>query len=157
MGHLLGTPLRSPLRWGAAVLLLVTAGTHVPLIRDHLREAPYVGVLFIALVVVSVVLAALIVVRDAPLVWVTSAVVTTLAVVAFVASRTVGLPEIGDDVGNWTEPLGFPAVAAEVLTTLAALAVLRRHAVAGLRRHAAVAVPGRHSPTCDRGDRPSRP
>jgi hypothetical protein len=46
--------------------------------------------------------------------------------VGFLASRTVGLPQIGDDVGNWTEPLGFPAVLSEVLMVALAWVHLRR-------------------------------
>ncbi len=118
--------LDSPWRWAGAVLLLVTAGTHVPLVPEHLEEAPYVGVLFIALAVVSVALAALLVLHDTPLVWAVSGAVTALAALAFLLSRTVGLPQIGDDIGNWTEPLGFPALTAEVLTTVTGLLVLSR-------------------------------
>lgn len=88
--------LASPLRWVGALMLLVTAATHIPLVPEHLEEAPYVGVLFVA-----------------------------LSVAAFLASRTVGLPQIRMDIGNWTEPLGFPAVAAEALAALAAVYALR--------------------------------
>ena len=116
--------LDSPWRWAGAALLLVTAGTHVPLVPEHLEEAPYVGVLFIVLSVASLVLAVLLVRWDTPLVWAASGVMTLLALVAFFASRTVGLPEIGDDIGNWSEPLGYPAVAVEALVTAAAAIVL---------------------------------
>ena len=117
-------PLHSPLRWACALALLVTAGTHLPLVPEHLEEAPYVGVLFILLSLGSIALAVLIVVRDLPVVWAASGTVTLLALIAFLVSRTVGLPQIADDIGNWTEPLGFPALAAELATTvLAGLAV----------------------------------
>lgn len=119
---------RSPWRWPAALLLLVTAAVHVPLIPDHLEEAPYVGRLFIGLTVISVVLAVVLVRHDTSLVWLASGVVTTLALLAFVASRTIGLPELSDDIGNWTEPLGIPALAAELLTaSIASLVLLRSH------------------------------
>jgi hypothetical protein len=124
-------PLHSPLRWACALALLVTAGTHIPLIPEHLEEAPYVGVLFIVLSVVSIALAALVMVRDVPLVWVASGTVALLAVAGFLVSRTVGLPQIGDDIGNWTEPLGFPALVGEVATVvLAGLAIRRASAAA---------------------------
>src|SRR4051794_22108282 len=115
----------SPSQWCASVLLLIAAGTHVPLIPDHLEEAPYVGWSFIALTIVCVLLAVLIVVVDHPSVWAIAGLTCLGAAVAFLASRTVGLPEIGDDVGNWTEPLGFPAVASEVLMALLASVHLR--------------------------------
>jgi len=120
----MNSPLASPLRWVAIVMLLGTAGTHVPLVPEHLEEAPYVGVLFIALSVASIVLAVLLVRWDSPLVWTASGVMTVLALIAFFASRTVGLPQIGDDIGNWGDPLGYPAVAVEALVTAAAAIVL---------------------------------
>ncbi|HET7070932.1 MAG TPA: hypothetical protein VFI40_08915 [Nocardioides sp.] len=119
-------PTTSPAQWCAAVLLLVAAGAHIPLIHEHLQEAPYVGWLFIALSVVCVVLAVFILVLDHPGVWVIGGLTCLAAVVAFLASRTIGLPQIGDDVGNWTEPLGFPAVASEALMAILAYAHLRQ-------------------------------
>ena len=121
------TLTRSPAQWCASFLLLVAAGTHIPLIEDHLEEAPYVGWLFIALSVVCIVLAVAILLVDNPGVWVVSGAVCLAAVVGYLASRTVGLPQIGDDVGNWTEPLGIPAVASEVLMVVLACAHLVRH------------------------------
>jgi hypothetical protein len=109
------TLTRSPSQWCASFLLLVAAGTHIPLIQAHLEEAPYVGWLFIVLSVVCIALAVAILFVDNVGVWAISGAVCFAAVVAFLASRTVGLPQIGDDVGNWTEPLGIPAVASEVL------------------------------------------
>jgi hypothetical protein len=76
-----------------------------------------------------------VVVTDTPAVWMVTAVMTLLAVLAFLASRTVGLPLIGDDIGNWTEPLGLPAVAAEFLAFLTAAAVLRPDAATQRRTH----------------------
>ncbi len=106
----------------------------MPLISEHLEEAPYIGVLFILLAIVCAVLAVLVVVADTTLVWVASAVVTALALAGFLLSRTVGLPQIGDDIGNWTEPLGFPAVGAEALVVvLAGLVVGPHHTRKGRR------------------------
>jgi hypothetical protein len=113
-------------QYGASFLLVVAAATHIPLIREHLEEAPYVGWLFIALSVVCLVLAVAILVVDNPGVWLLSGAVCLAAVVAFLASRTVGLPQIGDDVGNWTEPLGIPAVASEALMAVLAVVHVRR-------------------------------
>jgi hypothetical protein len=121
----------SPSQWCASFLLLVAAGTHIPLIRSHLAEAPYVGWLFIALSVVCISLAAVILFVDHVGVWLLSAAVCLAAVVAFLASRTVGLPQIGDDVGNWTDPLGFPAVASEALMIGLAWLHVRNHRPGG--------------------------
>jgi hypothetical protein len=122
--------VRPPWRWLTALLLLVNAGVHIPLVPEHLDEAPYIGVLFILLSVACIVLAVVIVVVDTTWVWAASGTISLLALVAFVLSRTVGLPQIGDDVGNWTDPLGFPALASEALTVALAAGALRRRAAA---------------------------
>lgn len=125
-------PLRSPLRWWTVALLLVTAVVHVPLVPEHLEEAPYIGVLFVVLSIACVALSVLLVLADTPAVWAATAVVTVLAVGAFLLSRTVGLPALAHDVGNWTEPLGFPAVLAEMVAALvAAYAFSHRTSIAG--------------------------
>jgi hypothetical protein len=118
---------RSASQWGTSVMLLVAAATHVPLVSDHLEEAPYVGVLFILLSVACVALAAAVLVLDRDAVWLLSGAVCLAAVVAFLASRTVGLPQLGDDVGRWTEePMGLPALASEALVVALAALHLRR-------------------------------
>jgi hypothetical protein len=116
--------IRSPLRWVAATLLLVTAAVHLPLVPEHLEEAPYAGVLFVLLAAACIALAVVLVLRDTHTAWTLSGAVVLLALVAFLASRTVGLPQLGDDVGNWGEPLGFPAVIAELLTAVVAAQAL---------------------------------
>jgi hypothetical protein len=105
----------------------VAAGTHIPLVPAHLEEAPYVGWGFIVLSAVCIVLAVWILVADGVAVWLLSAAVCLAAVVAFRASRTIGLPQIRDDIGNWSDPLGFPAVLSE--TGVVLLAGLRLRAL----------------------------
>ena len=58
--------LHSPWRWPTAALLLLIAAVHVPLIGDHLEEAPYVGWLFIPLASCASLLAVAVLVADAP-------------------------------------------------------------------------------------------
>jgi hypothetical protein len=116
--------LSASARWPAAVLVLLVAGVHVPVTPEHLVQAPYIGVLFIALIVVCVGLAPLLAWRDSKPVWAAAGVVNALAIGAYAVSRSLPLPQIGDDVGNWTEPLGMAAVVAESVTVLVAAAVL---------------------------------
>ena len=46
------------------------------------------------------------------------------AFVAFVVSRTVGLPNGADDIGNWWEPLGLASLFVEGALVVLAAAVL---------------------------------
>jgi hypothetical protein len=118
------TPRHSPLRWPAAVAVLVAGAAHLPVIAPHLAEAPYIGALFIALTVACGVLAVALLAWDTPTVWDLAILATGLAVLAYVLSRTVGLPQIGDDIGNWSEPLGVLSIAAESVTVLLGVATL---------------------------------
>jgi hypothetical protein len=117
-------PLRSAARWPTAIVLLVVGLVHIPVTPEHLEEAPYIGVLFIALTVVCFVLAPLLVLADSRPIWLVSGLVNALAVLAYALSRTTALPQIGDDVGNWAEPLGMAAVLAEIVIVVLAVCVL---------------------------------
>src|SRR4051794_36161425 len=125
------TPVRrSPARWGAAGLLLVAAGAHMPLVQEHLTEAPYVGWSFLLLSIVSVALAVWVVLTDRTDTWILIGAVCLAALVGHLASRTMGPPEMGDAVGTWTEPMSFPAVTAELFLVVLAGLQLRTGRVA---------------------------
>lgn len=108
-----GRGLQVPL----AAAAIVTAAAHVPVTGEHLQEAFYIGALFIALEVASVLLA-IALIRPTRAVLLAVSAVGLLAVVAFVVSRSVGLPLITDDIGNWTEPLAEISVAAELVMAI---------------------------------------
>ena len=108
----------------AAICLLVVAGTHLPLVAEHLEEAPLIGYGFIGLVAASMLLAAAVSIRASTATWAAIGVLNLGALTAYVASRTVGLPGIGDDIGNWVEPLSFPALAAETVALAVAVRAL---------------------------------
>ena len=111
-------------RWAGAAAALCVAAAHVPITPEHLHEAPYVGAAFVALEVTCVLLATALLRHDDAIVWSATGAVAGAALTAYVLSRTVGLPQIGDDVGNWTEPLGIVAVTFESLLLLMAVAAL---------------------------------
>jgi hypothetical protein len=123
---LLLSAIGSPLRYPAAGLALVAGLAHVPVTPEHLREAPYIGVMFIVLTTACVLLAAALLIVDSVLVWSTLGVTTMVAVVAYAVSRTIGLPLMADDVGNWLEPLGIVSVVTETAVSALALVALRR-------------------------------
>jgi hypothetical protein len=103
----------------AALASIGEAVAHVPVVEPHLVEAPYLGVGFVLVTVAGFYLALRLVVDPDELVWFATGVVAVLALLGYLLSRTVGLPQIGDDVGAWADPLGITAVACEVLMVVA--------------------------------------
>lgn len=118
--------LRSGDRYLVAVCLLTSAAAHLPLIGMHLREATYIGVAFIALAVAFPLLAVVLLVRDTTRVWEAVVVANALAVLAYLVTRAVALPQVADDVGNWTEPMSFPALASELIAVAVGVACVTR-------------------------------
>lgn len=108
----------SRLRRLAAVALVVTAAIHVALVPSHLREAPYAGALFIALSVTALTFAVLLATSDHWWVCLGAVGLSATALLAYAASRSLGLPSLNDDVGNWLNPLGVAAALSETATAL---------------------------------------
>lgn len=117
-------PVGSPFRYIGASACLTAAAVHLAITEDHLHEAAYIGVLFIVLSVACCVEAALLVQRDERWVWAAAGITCGLAIAAYVWSRAIGLPQIHDDIGRWTEPLGVVALLSEGLVVLLAWAAL---------------------------------
>jgi hypothetical protein len=107
-----------------AALALVAAAAHVPVTPEHLQEAFYIGVLFIALEVACVILAVALMARPSRSIFGTTAGVGAAAVLALVVSRTVGLPRIQDDIGAWGEPLAVISLVTESLMVVGGVAAL---------------------------------
>lgn len=124
------TPLRDRLRWPLAAAALTAAVAHIPVIAPHLDEAPYMGVLFIVLTVGCLAIATAAVLRDSTAVYALAVLTCGLAVLGYIATRAVAFPLLGDDVGNWLEPLGIVSVLSETVVVTTALTVLRRHRLA---------------------------
>ena len=116
----------SALRWPLAAAALVAGGAHLPVIAEHLEEAPYMGILFIALTAACFTLAATALVVDSAAVYAAASVTCGLAVLGYAATRLVAFPMLADDVGNWLEPLGVASIVSESVVVLAALVAVRR-------------------------------
>jgi hypothetical protein len=94
-------------------LLFVASMAHVPVIPEHLDEAPYMGVLFIGFSVASFFLAGLLAWRPVFWAYPAAGLLCVAAILAYVATRLVRFPMLADDVGAWFEPLGVVSVIAE--------------------------------------------
>lgn len=123
-------PLSPLLRWGTVVALTVAAVAHIPVTPEHLREAPYMGWLFVAFTAVALVAAVVVAVRgSASTPFLIAGVLCALAIGAYAMTRLFAFPQLADDVGNWAEPLGVVSVVSETAVVLLSIA-------AGLRLRA---------------------
>ncbi len=111
-------------RWPAAVCLVAIAAVHLEISPAHLREAPYAGVLFILLAAAALASAFVLLITNHPLAWAGAATLCLGALGAYLVARSIGLPSLGDDIGDWLNPLGIVAVLCETAVVVLAAPVL---------------------------------
>jgi hypothetical protein len=102
----------------AAVGLGGIALIHALDLPGKIKETPYIGVGYIALIVASLILAETVLRRDDKLVWMAIGGLALAVMAAFVVNRTTGLPGAMDDIGNWLEPLGLASLVVEGMVLL---------------------------------------
>src|SRR5215211_5893020 len=101
----------------AGVACLVgTAAAHLVDLPGHAQDAPYMAVLFGLLAAASIALAGLIVRGEhLVLVWRAAGGLAASAIAGFLLSRTIGLPQIEDHIGDWRDPVAIAALGFEGL------------------------------------------
>ncbi|HEX8977615.1 MAG TPA: hypothetical protein VF781_13985 [Solirubrobacteraceae bacterium] len=99
----------------ASAGLLAIAVVHLTDGSVSLSGTAYVGVLQLALVAFSLPMAIMLLVRPLRVLWQLAGGVTLLALLCFLASRTIGLPGSTDDIGNWSQALGLVNLVVELL------------------------------------------
>jgi hypothetical protein len=105
----------STTKWLAIAAILGTGLIHVVEAREAFGEATYKGVLFIGNGVGALV-AAIGIYRDQrALGWLLGVLVAGGAIIAYVASRTIGLPGLAAEPDAWLEPMGAAALLCETL------------------------------------------
>ncbi|MBW0119552.1 hypothetical protein I4J48_30340 [Pseudonocardia sp. KRD-169] len=110
-----------------AVLALAVSVIHV---LDQggltaMKDPAYLGYGYWVLELAGLVCAVLLLTRSRSG-WLLAIGVAAGPLLGIVVSRSVGLPDATDDIGNWTEPLGVLAMAVETALLLLAVAVLAR-------------------------------
>jgi hypothetical protein len=117
----------------AVVCLAAIAVTHLTDIPEKIEEAPYMAVLFCGLIAASAGLGILFASgRNDAIVWSTAGAVAAMPLIGYVLSRSVGLPQLEDHVGDWLNPAGVVSIAAEaVLLALSATHLSRSPGASG--------------------------
>lgn len=106
------------LRTTTALGLIAIALVHFLDLFSKLRETPYLGIAYIALIAGCLTVATQLVTRPHPSAWRTAATLAAAAILAYATSRSIGLPQATGDIGNWEEPLGLASLFVEALVVL---------------------------------------
>jgi hypothetical protein len=125
LSHLDRPSISRPLAALAAVALAAVAVVHLIDGPSSLQDARYVGVLELALAAATTVTAIALIIGPVRDIWLSAVALASAALLAYIASRTIGLPGSTDDIGNWGQALGIISVAAEVVVVLLAAGALR--------------------------------
>jgi hypothetical protein len=99
----------------AIVAILGTGFIHIVEARDAFGDAAYKGVLFVANGLGAVVAAIGIYRNQRGLGWLLGLAVAGGALLAYVASRTIGLPGLPAEPDAWFEPMGVASLVCEGL------------------------------------------
>jgi hypothetical protein len=115
--------------------LAAVALIHILQLPEAFDQVGYLGGLFIAVVVASLALAAVMTRTSHGLVWASSGLLAAVILLCYIISRSVGLPGFTEDMGVWDEPLGLASMVAEGLVIGVSAAALagRRSPVASAR------------------------
>lgn len=109
--------------------LLAVALIHLLDVISKLGDTPYVGVMYILLMIGAVIVAFGLLHTGRPVAWMAAGTLAGLTLIGFILSRTTGLPNSSQDVGNWSEGLGLASMFVEtgvILVSTYALALARR-------------------------------
>jgi len=109
-------------------LLTATAAIHITELSSEVDEVAYLGFGYLALSCACVVAIALLTVGDRRG-WVLGLLTCAATLVAFVLTRTTGLPAANDDIGNWSETIAVWSLVVEGAFCLLAIAALTAHRV----------------------------
>ena len=88
-------------------------------------ETPYLGWMYVALIAGCLVVAGALVRTSDRRAWAAAAALPAGAIIGYVLTRTTGLPQATDDIGNWGEPLGIASLFVEGAVVAVSGAALR--------------------------------
>jgi hypothetical protein len=98
----------------AAVIGLAGVGLiHLLDIPGKLQQTPYMFWMYVGLIAGCIVTAGALIRGSHARAWVAAALFPLGAIAGYVLTRTVGLPQAMDDIGNWGEPLGMASLFVE--------------------------------------------
>jgi hypothetical protein len=91
-----------------------------------LKDPAYLGYGYWMLELAGVICAVLLFTRAPSISWVLALGIAVGPLIGITISRSIGLPDATDDIGNWFEPLGLLAIAVELALVVLSVSVLAR-------------------------------
>ena len=82
------------------------------------KEPTYAAYLYLGLIGAAIAIAIVNAVRPSVASLSAAAALSIAVIIGFVLTRTVGLPDWTDDIGNWTEALGLASLISETFTVI---------------------------------------
>ena len=114
------------MRSGAVMLGLTgIIAVHVMDLPGKLEEVPYMGLMYIGVIVAAGILVHRIISGPTRRDFLAAAGLAAAVFVGFVINRTIGMPGATDDIGNWTEPLGLLSLVIEAWVVVAGVTAAR--------------------------------
>ena len=104
--------------------LATVAAIHILDLPGKLAETPYLGVIYIVLIIAAFVLTERLFVVGSRLDFIAAAALSAAVIVAFTINRTVGMPGATGDIGNWLEPLGLLSLVVEAFVLWQSVAAI---------------------------------
>jgi hypothetical protein len=100
--------------------LIGIALIHLLELQHKYQEVKYLGIGYFFLIVGCVVAGAMLVHANSRLGWMITFGAALATLVGYSLTRTVGLPQSSDDIGNWLEPIGLSSIFIEAIVTAVA-------------------------------------
>lgn len=89
------------------------------------EEVPYMGWMFVGLIVSCLVVGAALIASDDRRAWAVAGALAGATFIGYCLSRTIGLPgEHGEEIGVWSEGLGLASLLIEAIVVLLAFSAL---------------------------------
>src|SRR3954447_2002757 len=125
----------------AAVGLAGIALIHLLDSLGKFHETPYMGWMYVGLMLASLITAAVLVRANVREAWLPAVLLPASAIAGFTLTRTTGLPGATEDIGNWSEPLGLAALFVEgAVIAVASYALVALHPVRALGQRGGAAL-----------------
>jgi hypothetical protein len=96
-----------------AIGLMGIALIHFLDVFSKFRETPYLGGLYVVLMVACLAAVGLMLTGRVRHGWLLAAAAAAAPIIFYTLSRTTGLPSSSGDIGNWEEPLGLASLFVE--------------------------------------------